>query len=103
MDYNDDVEWRHEREEDANEQDVRQKLVDWFRENPQKVFFSRQLEVKFEDRHFHWITNRAIRALINDGLIKTETRLLRSSGSIHLLWHPSFRYYKREAASVYAG
>jgi hypothetical protein len=86
--------------EDSYEQDVREKLIELFERNQKKVFFSRQLEVRLEDDYFHWITNRAIRALIVDGVIKEETRPLRSAGKIHLLWHPSFRYYKREAASV---
>jgi len=86
--------------EDSYEEDVREKLIELFERNQKKVFFSRQLEVRLEDNYFHWISNRAIRALIAEGVIKEETRPLRSAGEIHLLWHPSFRYYKREAASV---
>lgn len=101
MDYEDYSGWDNDEEdEDSYEQDVREKLIEFFDKSQKKVFFSRQLEVKFEDNYFHWITNRAIRALIVDGVIKEETRPLRSAGEIHLLWHPSFRYYKREAASV---
>jgi hypothetical protein len=93
--------WDGERAgEDSYEQDVREKLIELFERNRKKVFFSRQLEVRLEDDYFHWITNRAIRALIADGLVKEETRPLRSAGEIHLLWHPSFRYYKREAAKL---
>jgi hypothetical protein len=101
MDYEDYSGWDNDGdEEDAYEQDVRERLIEFFEKNQKKVFFSRQLEVKLEDKYFHWITNRAIRALIVEGVIKEETRPLRSAGEIHLLWHPSFRYYKREAASV---
>jgi hypothetical protein len=101
MDYDDYPEWGDdERGEDSYEQDVRKSLVDLFERNRKKVFFSRQLEVRFENDYFHWVTNRAIRALIVDGIIKEETRQLKSAGEIHLLWHPSFRYYKREAAAV---
>src|SRR6266496_5874792 len=101
MDYEDYSGWDNDGdEEDSYEQDVREKLIEFFEKNQKKVFFSRQLEVKLEDNYFHWITNRAIRALIVEGVIKEETRPLRSAGEIHLLWHPSFRYYKREAASV---
>ena len=93
MDYEDYPGWDDEtRRDDSYEQEVRRRLVDFFHDNQKKVFFSRQLEVKFENDYFHWVTNRAIRALIIDGLIKQETRKIKSAGEIHLLWHPSFRY-----------
>jgi hypothetical protein len=86
--------------EDSYEQDVREKLIELFERNQKKVFFSRQLEVRLEDDYFHWVTNRAIRALVEEGSIKDETRSMQSTGEIHLLWHPSFRYFKREAAKL---
>jgi len=68
MDYEDYSGWDNDGdEEDSYEQDVREKLIEFFEKNQKKVFFSRQLEVKLEDNYFHWITNRAIRALIVDG------------------------------------
>ena len=101
MDYDDYPGWDdEERGDDSYEQDVRKSLIELFHENQKKVFFSRQLEVRFENDYFHWVTNRAVRALITDGFIKQETRKIKSGGEIHLLWHPNFRYYKREAATV---
>jgi hypothetical protein len=72
----------------------------FFDANPAQVFYSRQVEVRLEDRYFHWITNRAIRELISDGEIKGDTFHLRSGGDIHLLWNKSFRYYRRSAKRV---
>jgi hypothetical protein len=40
------------------------------------VFYSRQLEVLFEDELFHWVTNRAVHRLIQEGRILSETRQL---------------------------
>ncbi len=65
--------------------------------NRERVFFSRQLEVLHEGRWFHWITNRALRELANRGVIRSESRQLTTGSRVHLLWHRSYRYYRREA------
>jgi hypothetical protein len=57
MDYEDYSGWDDGDEEDAYEQDVRERLIEFFEKNQKKVFFSRQLELKLEDNYFHWITN----------------------------------------------
>lgn len=72
----------------------------FFENNKEGVFFSRQLEVRYEDRFFHWITNRAIRDLEEVGMVKSEFRSLSTGGKVKLLWHKSFRFYKRRAAEV---
>jgi hypothetical protein len=79
---------------------ARESLRVFFEHNRQRVFFSRQLEVQNEDRYFHWITNRAIRDLEAEGVIISERRNLNAGGTIKLLWHRTFRYYKREAAKL---
>jgi hypothetical protein len=79
---------------------ARAELLDFFRERSEEVFFSRQLEVLFEDRYFHWITNRALRNLIADGHLKSEWRNLQSGNGVRLLWDKSFRYYKRSATEI---
>jgi hypothetical protein len=86
-----------ERPMDPKEVDARATLESFFERNREKVFFSRQVEVQHEDRFFHWITNRAIRDLVEEGAIRGETRTLRNSGTIHLLWHRSYRFHKRSA------
>jgi hypothetical protein len=65
------------------------------------VFYSRQLEVRYERQWFHWVTNRALRDLIAEGEIITEERELASAGgTIHLMWHRSHRDHKRDAERV---
>lgn len=66
------------------------------------MFFSRQLEVLHERQFIHWISNRAVRHLLELGEVRGERRGLRAGGTIHLLWHRSFRYYRRVAARVVA-
>jgi hypothetical protein len=48
---------------DERELEARDALREFFQNNRETVFFSRQLEVLYEDTYFHWITNRAIRDL----------------------------------------
>lgn len=64
------------------------------------MFYSRQLEVRYEKEYFHWIANRALRELKEDGLVKSETRSLGTGGSVKLYWHRLYRYYKRDAKKV---
>ena len=63
---------------------------------------SRQLEIRHERQRFHWITNRALRGLVNDGLIRSEEWQLRYGHVVNLMWHRSYRYYRRAAAQVVA-
>jgi hypothetical protein len=69
------------------------------RAHPDKVFFSRQIEVQNEGEFFHWVTNRAIRDL-EGSLIQSEMRPLKTGGTIKVLWNKSYRYYKRDASEL---
>lgn len=91
---------REERPPDPAQEEVRELLRVFFNERNDTVFFSRQVEVLHEHLYFHWITNRAIRDLIEEGEIRTETRKLSTGGNIKLLWHRSFRYYRRTATDI---
>lgn len=79
---------------------ARAEVAEFFESNHTQVFYSRQVEVRLEEKYFHWITNRAIRELLADRTIKGDTFKLRSGGDIHLLWNKSFRYYRRSARRV---
>lgn len=85
---------------DPVEKEAEDVLKKFFEENSESVFFSRQIEIRHEDIYFHWITNRAIRSLIEQKYILTETRPLKPGGAIKLLWHRKFRYYRRAATDV---
>jgi hypothetical protein len=85
---------------DIKESEAREHLRRYFDEHREEVFFSRQIEVQNEDVYFHWITNRAIRELIEEGTIRSEVRMLRNGGSIKLLWHRGYRFYRRSASRL---
>jgi hypothetical protein len=88
------------REPDAREAEARAALGVFFDQHKESVFFSRQLEVRNEGEWYHWITNRALRELAGRGLIRTEIRQLQTGGSRHLMWHKSYRYYRRDATRI---
>jgi hypothetical protein len=79
---------------------AREAVLQLFASSPTQVFYSRQIEVRLEKQHFHWITNRAIRELIAGGDIKGDTVQLKTGGEIHLLWPKKFRYFRRSAKRV---
>ena len=85
---------------DPKQEEARDYLKDFFEENKEEVFFSRQIEVQNEARFFHWITNRALNELRSEGVIVGEERRLSWGGMITLYWHKSYRYYKRKAMEV---
>lgn len=87
---------------DAREEAAIAALERFFDERRESVFFSRQLEVIHESDWFHWITNRALRDLIAADVIRSEVRELRTGGTVNLMWHRSYRYFRREAARVVA-
>jgi hypothetical protein len=86
---------------DTEEDRARARLLAYFEDNPDQVFYSRQLEVLFEREYFHWVTNRALRRLVDEGRIHTETRRLSTGSEIKLVWHKGYRFYKRAADEVF--
>lgn len=89
-----------QRPPDPIEQIAKEELRAYIEENKEQVFFSRQLEVLYEDKYFHWITNRAIRHLEGEGFVNSEVRQMITGGTIKLYWHKNFRYYKRSATKL---
>lgn len=88
--------------EDKYQQRARKDLLEFFsrKENKIKIFYSRQQELLFEDRYYHWITKRTLRDLIELGELISEKYNLEFAGSVNLVWHKSFRYYKRAAKEI---
>jgi hypothetical protein len=91
--------WPEERSDPAQVR-ARQALIDLFGRRREEVFYSRQLEVMLEGEFFHWITSRALRELIAEGLIRTEERELSTGTRIRIVWHRTYRYYRRAATRL---
>lgn len=80
--------------------DSYQYLVELFESQPERVFYGRQIEVFFEQEHFHWKTNRGLRDLAGSRKIGFEKREIVGKRTISLYWNKSYRYYKREASQI---
>lgn len=62
---------------DPEQASAREFLRAFFDDHREEVFFSRQIEVQNEHKYFHWVTNRALRDLVDQEIILTETRELK--------------------------
>lgn len=101
----DDLDYEFYEEDDDKKSDLveieaKSILRSFFEENKEQVFSSRQLEVRYEESFFHWIINRAIRDLEEEGLIKSEFRELSTGGKVKIIRHKNFRYYSKKASSL---
>jgi hypothetical protein len=90
-DYYDVEEWPR----DVKIDEAKESLKSFFRQNPQAVFYIKQLEVTFEKQFFHWITAKAIRELIEEGRLKMEEVPLAKGTRVKFVFNPRYRYYKR--------
>jgi len=59
--------------------------------NPNSPYHRKQIEVIFEDKYFHWVTNRAVDSLIDEGFLRLEKK-----GIVHFLYRSDIRYIRRE-------
>ena len=85
---------------DPAERRARNVIRKFFEKHRERVFFSRQIEVIHENDFFHWLSARAIRDLVAEGIILSETRKPATGGEIHLLWHAGYRYHRRAAEKL---
>lgn len=85
---------------DSYEEEAHELIEAFFQDNKSHVFYGRQIEIIFEDKFFHWVTNRVLRLLVQQGKILSEIRSFSWGGSITLYWNKAFRYYRREAQKV---
>lgn len=71
-----------------------------FFEANREVFSSRQIQVLFEKKYFHWITLRALKILADEGTIRSEQRNLSYGAPIGFVWHKTNRYNRREIKEI---
>jgi hypothetical protein len=105
--YDEDLEETGDPEEEERPPDlVELEAVDalrvFFEANRKAVFSSRQVEVRFEDKYFHWITHRALKVLAEERHIRLEQRMLSYGAAINFVWHRANRYTERQVKEVLA-
>jgi hypothetical protein len=85
---------------DVKIDEAKEALVRFFREHSDEVYYSRQLEVQFEDRFFHWITSKALRELAAEGAIQSFTTELVEHVPIRFYSSLRNRYWRRRAEEI---
>ncbi|HLC41870.1 MAG TPA: hypothetical protein VJO34_09625 [Methylomirabilota bacterium] len=88
------------RPRDPKTDEAKARLVTLFEENPERVFFGRQIEVLLEREFFHWITSRALAELIAERGIKSQKVALRTGVEVKFCTAKGNRYWKRQAKKV---
>jgi hypothetical protein len=93
--YHDEYEYsQHKRDTKIDE--AKEYVKNFFKENKKRVFYMKQLEVRFEKKFFHWITARALGELIAEGFLRMVEMPLSVEGTrVKFLFDPQNRYYKR--------
>lgn len=94
-----------EQQRDSFVDEAKAELIQFFAQEPEAVFYQRQLQVIFEDKYFHWITVRALTELVQEGKIATDTLPLlpsseTTSGFITFYRSNTYRYWKRDADEI---
>lgn len=69
-------------------------LANYFKAEPKRVFYGRQLEVAVETEFFHWITKKALGELAAEREIAFAAEK-QPQYELHFYWSRSNRYPKR--------
>lgn len=83
--------------------DAEDAILNLFNRDPSRIYYIRQLQLKFEERFFHWITGKAISELVKSGDLSSVRRPLSSEFNTNLgrraeanfVFKKTNRYYKR--------
>jgi len=96
--YNDFVEAQEDYEayrRDSYFLEVQHEIRKLYERDKKSVYYVRQMQIKFEEEYFHWITYNALNGLRSMGYLKDE-RIVRETGtSTRYFIHKSNRYPKR--------
>lgn len=89
-------EWLESLPRDDKIDKAKEELTIFFKENYNQIYYSKQLEVLFEKRYFHWITNKAINELIEDGLLRNEEVPLIGNTIVKFVFNKRLRYNRMQ-------
>lgn len=88
---------------DPKTQQVKKLILNLLEDNSTKVYYQRQLEVKYEKQYFHWVTCRAIREIEEEGkaIVKPYSLKIGTEfNKIKIITSKKNRYYKRQANEI---
>ncbi|CFU07195.1 hypothetical protein [Burkholderia pseudomallei] len=86
-----------ERPRDAKIDEAKLAILDVFEREPQRVFYSVQIETRLEREYFHWITNKGLSELAQERQLAFEPRMIAGTQRVHFYTYPTYRYFRREA------
>ena len=79
---------------------AQKEIRELYEEDRESVYYIRQIQVKFEKKYYHWITNNAIIGLFKIGYLK-DVRIPKEKGtSTRFFIHKANRYAKRTINSI---
>jgi hypothetical protein len=82
---------------------ARERIRQWFRDNPNRVVYQQQLCVLLERDYFHWITRRAVEELVAENRLISEAVSLRGEGKpLRVYRTRSNRNWRRQARTIAA-
>jgi hypothetical protein len=75
--------------------EAQKEIRDLYEEDRESVYYIRQIQIKFEKKYYHWITNNAIIGLYQIGYLK-DVRIPKEKGTpARFFIHKANRYAKR--------
>lgn len=98
LDFEEPEEWEYA--PDPKTQEVKGLMLKLLEDNPTRVYYQRQIEVKYEKQYFHWVTYRAIREIGEESKALIKFHPLEIGGGFNklkIITNRKNRYYKREA------
>lgn len=87
-------------EDDPAVQEIEPLILALFEANPDQVYYATQLWIYFEKRFFHWVTDRALKALRTSGRIGSSLEEVLGGPKLRYFFHRRNRYWKRQAAEI---
>lgn len=95
----------HDEEEDEPQRDVKidqAKIVitEIFDNEPERVFYSVQIETRLEREFFHWITNKGLKELTEENVIARATQIVPENQKVNFYRNRRYRYPNRESTQL---
>lgn len=89
-----------ERPRDVKIDEAKLAIMAIFDNEPERVFYSVQIETLLERDYFHWITNKGLSELAQERKLAFDPRMIANTLKVHFYTHPGYRYFKREAKKL---
>ncbi len=76
--------------------EVKEEIVAFFNQKKKEIFYLRQIQIMFEKKYFHWITEKAVNELVEEGYLRKHEKPLKKGIRLIFVFHKSYRYFKKK-------